>query len=119
VKFTPRNQAVAGAVVVIVAVIAGVVLLSNRGDQVNAGQKTIIINQMIVSIPTLLGIVVALVKSTQAAEKAAETAEKADAMHEDLKNGLIPQKVEEAINNMASDPENDTVTINHNGDSAA
>lgn len=99
--------------------IVGIIVLANRGEQLSENAKSLIISQLIVVIPGLIASMFALAKSNQAAEKAAETAKKADEMHEDLKNGLIPAKVEEAITNLAADPENGTVTINHNGNSAA
>lgn len=117
VKFSPRNQAVAGAVVIIVAVVAAVVLLANRGDQLTANAKTIIINQLIISVPTLIAAIFALVKQQEAKNAADEAKTAAEEMRHDLQNGLIPEKVEEAITKMADDPEIGIVTIENNGKS--
>lgn len=96
-----RTTLIAGVVVVIVSIMAAVVVLAVVGDGLTAGAKSIIINQLIISIPTLIAGIAAL------AAKA-----KVDEVHHDLQNGLITEKVKDAVNEMAHDPAQESVTIN-------
>lgn len=96
-----RTVLVAGVVVVIVSVLAAVVVLATAGDALSANAKLIIINQLLVTVPSLIAGIAALASKT-----------KLDEVHHDLQNGLIPEKVKETINEMASDPEQSSVTIN-------
>lgn len=103
-----RTVLVAGGVIVVVSVISAVVLLALVGDSLTAGAKMIIINQLIITIPSMIAGIAAL------AAKA-----KVDEVQHDLQNGLIPEKVKETINEMAADPEQGAITINSESHNAA
>ena len=83
-----RTATIAGVVVIICILIAGVVILTMGVKSDNA--KLIVVQGMISSILGLIPVIIAAGKAEVAAEKAAE-------MHHDLQNGLIPQKVNEAL----------------------
>lgn len=96
--------AIAGAVVLGIVMVAAIVLLANRGNQLSENAKTIIIANMIVAIPSLIAAILAFAKADKVEEKA-------DQMHHELKNGLIPAKVKEAVIEMAEDPSQPAITI--------
>lgn len=95
---------IAGAVVLALIMVIGIVALANRGEALSANAKTLVIANMVTVIPGLIASLLAYSKSTQAAEKTEE-------MHHELQNGLIPEKVKEGITEMAEDPAVKTVTI--------
>lgn len=95
-----RTVLVAGVVVVIVSVLAAVVVLATAGDALSANAKLIIINQLLVTVPSLIAGIAALASKT-----------KLDEVHHDLQNGLIPEKVKEGITEMAEDPSVTSVHI--------
>ncbi len=80
---------------IIIVVLIGGVLFMSQGSNDNV--KFIIINGMLGSIGTLAGVLFVGRKVEQAADKADEAAKKVDEMHDDLKNGLIPEKVQEGM----------------------
>lgn len=79
---------------IIITLIAGVVFMSQGS---NDNVKFIIINSMLGSVATIGGVLFVGRKVEQAADKADKAAEKVEEMHEDLKNGLIPEKVQEGM----------------------
>lgn len=103
-----KTTLIAGVVAVVVSIMAAVTVLAVVGDGLTAGAKTIIINQLIISIPTLIAGIAAL------AAKA-----KVDEVHHDLQNGLITEKVKDAVSEMAHDPKEGSVTINSESHNAA
>ena len=86
---TPK-AAIAGAVVLGVVMVLAVIVLANRGAQLSENAKTIIIAQLIVAIPSLIGLILNHARTTA-------TKQQVEEMHEELKNGLIADKVEEGV----------------------
>lgn len=87
---------IAGVVALAAIGVAGVVILSQGLTQ---GARMIIVNAMITGI---LGLAASLL-----------TLQKVEKVHDELKNGLIPEKVKEAVTEMAEDPNSPAITIGH------
>ena len=96
--------------IIVIALIGGVIFMSQGS---NDNVKFIIVNGMLGTVGTILA-------SLFVARKVEQASEKSEEMHDDLKNGLIPAKVEETLNRMAEDPNCPTVVTynaeNENGD---
>jgi hypothetical protein len=104
-----RTTLLAGVVALVAIVVAGVVILSN---DLTAGARMIVIQGMFTGVFGVITTLLAATKADYAAQKADDAAAKTAEMHHDLQNGLIPEKVKEAVNEMAADPEQPSVTIN-------
>lgn len=102
------------ATAIVIALIVGVVIMTNGVTTDNG--RSIIIQGMVTGVLSLVATLFVAAKAEQASQRADIAAKKADDIHEDLKNGLIPEKVKEAVTDMADDPTIDSVTINHNSE---
>jgi hypothetical protein len=98
------------ATAIVIALIGGILFLS-MGTTGNV--KWIIAQGMLGTVGTLISTLFVANKVEQASQHADDAAKRADDIHEDLKNGLIPEKVKEAVTQLADDPTIDTVTITH------
>lgn len=96
-----KTTILAGVVALVAIVVAGAVILSH---DLTPSARMIVVQGMFTGVFTLI-------TGLLAAAKADRAVAKTDAMHHDLQNGLIPEKVQEAITEMAADPSNGTVTI--------
>lgn len=97
-----KTTLIAGVVALVAIVVAGAVILSN---DLTPGARLIVVQGMFTGVFT---VVTTLLAATKAEAAAAKTAE----MHHDLQNGLIPEKVKEAVQEMAADPTQPAITIN-------
>jgi len=97
-----KTTLIAGVVALVAIVVAGVVILSYN---LTPGARMIVIQGMFTGVFTVVTTLLAATKADRAAEKTAE-------MHHDLQNGLIPEKIKEAVNEMAADPNQPAITIN-------
>lgn len=104
-----RTTLLAGVVALVAIVVAGAVILSY---DLTPGARMIVIQGMFTGVFAVITGIMASVKADQAAVKADNAAAKTDEMHHDLQNGLIPEKVKEAVNEMAADPNQPAITIN-------
>lgn len=107
-KVRPSTAGIAGVVALVIVVVAGVVILSH---DLTPGARMIVIQGMLTGVLTTVTALLAVVKADQAAGKAEE-------MHHDLQNGLIPEKVKEAVNEMAADPNQPGITFNSDDNGA-
>lgn len=104
-----KTTLLAGVVALVAIVVAGTVILSHDLTQ---GARMIVVQGLIGSVFTVITTLLAATKADRAAVKADDAAAKTAEMHHELQNGLIPEKVKETINEMASDPTQPSVTIN-------
>jgi type VI protein secretion system component VasK len=104
-----KTTLLAGVVALVAIVVAGVVILSH---DLAPGARLIVIQGMFTGVFTVITTLLAATKADRAAVKADDAAAKTAEMHHDLQNGLIPEKVKEAVNEMAADPAQPSVTIN-------
>lgn len=96
---------------IIVCVLIGGAIFMSQGSTDNV--KFIIANGMMGSVATLLGALFLAKKVDNASDKASEAAKRVDEMHDDLKNGLIPAKVQEGLElaTARDADENDSYTL--------
>lgn len=104
-----KTTLLAGVVALVAIVVAGVVILSHDLTQ---GARMIVVQGLVGSVFTVVTTLLAATKADRASEKADDAATHVAEMHHDLQNGLIPEKVKEAVNEMAADPNQPAVTIN-------
>lgn len=93
---------IAGVVALVAIVVAGAVILTMGVTTDNS--RLLVAQMMIGSVLGLVPVLIAAFKADQAATRTAE-------MHHDLQNGLIPEKVKEAVQEMAADPDQPAITI--------
>lgn len=93
---------IAGVVALVAIVVAGAVILTMGVTTDNS--RLLVVQMMVGSVLGLIPVMIAAFKADQAAAKT-------DQMHHDLKNGLIVEKVQEAVTEMANDPSQPAVTI--------
>ena len=75
---------IVGAVVgIILVLITGIVILAGTGENISAGAKQVIITTLLANVFTVIPAILALSKTEQ--------------VHHDLKNGLIEDKVSNAL----------------------
>lgn len=104
-----KTTVLAGVVALVAVVVAGAVILSN---DLTPGARMIVIQGMFTGVFAVVTSLMSSVKADQAAVKAEVAATKTAEMHHDLQNGLIPEKIKEAVNEMAADPNQPAITIN-------
>jgi hypothetical protein len=104
-----KTTLLAGVVALVAIVVAGVVILSR---DLTDGARMIVVQGLLTGVFTLITTMLAATKADRAAVKADDAAAITAEMHHDLQNGLIPEKVKEAVNEMAHDPTQPSVTIN-------
>ncbi|WP_331512990.1 hypothetical protein [Mycobacterium sp.] len=102
-------------VALVAIVVAGAVILSN---DLTPGARLIVIQGMFTGVFAVIAGLLSSLKADQAAVKAEDAAAKTAEMHHDLQNGLIPEKVKEAVNEMAADPAQPAITIVSDHDSS-
>jgi uncharacterized YccA/Bax inhibitor family protein len=95
---------IAGVVALVAIVVTGAVILTLGVTTDNA--RLLVAQMMIGSVLGLIPVLIAAFKADQAAAKTAE-------MHHDLQNGLITDKVKEAVTEIAADPQSPAITIGH------
>lgn len=95
---------IAGVVALVAIVVTGAVILTMG---VTTDNSRLLVAQMMIG--SVLGLIPVLI----AAFKADQAAAKTDQMHHDLQNGLITEKVQEAVTELAADPTVPAVTIGH------
>jgi len=103
-----KTTLLAGVVALVAIVVAGAVILSH---DLTPGARMIVIQGMFTGVFAVITGIMSSVKADQAAVKADDAAAKTAEMHHDLQNGLIPEKVKEAVQEMAEDPTIETVQI--------
>jgi hypothetical protein len=108
-----KTSLIVGVVALVAVVVAGAVILSN---DLNSGARAIVIQGMFTGVFAVITGMMSSVKADQAAVKADAAAAKTAEMHHDLQNGLIPEKVKEAVNEMAADPEQTAIQFVDNGE---
>lgn len=104
-----KTTLLAGVVALVAIVVAGAVFLSH---DLTPGARMIIIQGMFTGVFTVITTLLAATKADRAAVKADDAAAQTAEMHHELQNGLIPEKVKEAVNEMAADPAQPAITFN-------
>jgi hypothetical protein len=90
VKIKTPLSIIAGAV----TLVGLVVVLASTGEGLSSSDRMIVVTLIMNAVLSLLGLL------------------KTESTQHELRNGLIPAKVQEGITQMAEDPEQPSVTIN-------
>lgn len=85
--------AVGGVVGLVVCLVAGVIFLSTAGDDLSEGAKMIVITTLMANVFTVIPSILNLYKT--------------ESVSHDLHNGVVKQKVKEAITEVAEDTDAD------------